>query len=85
MVSLFRKIELTSSWVQGGFCELAAILIGRRKQEMSRCSCSTYSSSASTIRKTRLRSTGEGGGVKGGVRVGSVEVGDGWKRWLEQD
>ena len=49
MVSEFRKIEFTSSCEQGGFCELAAILNGRRKQEINKCSCSTYSSSASTI------------------------------------
>lgn len=45
----YRKIELTSSCEQGGFCELAAILNGLRKQEINKCSCSTYSSSASTI------------------------------------
>ena len=56
-VSEFRKMELMSSWEQGGALEEAAILNGRRKQEMSISSCSTYSSSASTMRKTRLRKT----------------------------
>ena len=55
MVSEFRKIEFTSSCVQGGFCELAAILKGLRKQEINKCSCSTYSSSASTILRFGIR------------------------------
>jgi hypothetical protein len=54
IVSEFKKIELTSSCVQGGFWLEAAILKGLRKQEMRSCSCSMYSSSASTIRNTRL-------------------------------
>ena len=54
-VSELRKIELISSCVQGGFFEEAAILKGLRKQEMMISSCSTYSSSASTIRNTRLK------------------------------
>lgn len=54
-VSALRKIEFTSSWLQGGFWLLAAILKGRRKQLTISCSCSRYSSSASTIRKTRLQ------------------------------
>ena len=54
-VSLFRKIELMSSCVQGGFLLLAAILKGLRKQEISISNCSTYSSSASTIRNTKLK------------------------------
>ena len=48
-------MELISSWEQGGFLEDAAILKGRRKQEIRTSSCSTYSSSASTIRNTRLK------------------------------
>ena len=55
-VSLFRKIELMSSCVQGGFLLLAAILKGLRKQEISISNCSKYSSSASTIRNTKLKS-----------------------------
>ena len=58
-VSAFRKMELMSSWVQGGLLLLAAILKGRRKQEMRISNCSTYSSSASTMRKTRLRGEGD--------------------------
>ena len=54
-VSLFRKIELMSSCVQGGFLLLAAILKGLRKHEISISNCSTYSSSASTIRNTKLK------------------------------
>lgn len=54
-VSEFRKMLFTSSWLQGGFFDDAAILKGRRKQDTRRFSCSTYSSSASTIRNTRLR------------------------------
>lgn len=53
-VSLLRNIELTSSWVQGGFFDDAAILNGRKKQETRTSICSIYSSSASTILKTRL-------------------------------
>ena len=53
-VSLLRNIELISSWVQGGFLLLAAILKGLRKHEMRISSCSTYSSSASTMRNTKL-------------------------------
>ena len=48
-------MELMSSWEQGGALEEAAILKGRRKQEMRISSCSTYSSSASTMRNTRLK------------------------------
>jgi hypothetical protein len=44
-----------SSWVHGGFLLLAAILKGRRKQEIKISSWSTYSSSDSTIRNTKLR------------------------------
>ena len=54
-VSLFRKIELMSSCVQGGFLLLAAILKGLRKHEIRISNCSTYSSSASTIRNTKLK------------------------------
>ena len=54
-VSELRKIELMSSWVHGGFLLLAAILKGRRKQEIRISSWSTYSSSDSTIRNTKLR------------------------------
>lgn len=53
-VSLLRKMELTSSCEQGGFFEEAAILNGLKKQETRTSICSMYSSSASTIRKTRL-------------------------------
>lgn len=53
-VSQFKKIELTSSCEHGGRFELAAILKGRKKQETSTSSCSMYSSSASTMLKTRL-------------------------------
>jgi hypothetical protein len=53
-VSELRKMELMSSWVHGGFLLLAAILKGRRKQEMRISSWSTYSSSDSTIRNTKL-------------------------------
>ncbi|MPC55935.1 hypothetical protein E2C01_049884 [Portunus trituberculatus] len=48
---------LTSSWVLGGFLLDAAILNGLKKHETSRLSCSTYSSSASTMRNTKLRNT----------------------------
>ncbi len=51
---LLRKTELTSSWVIGGFLELAAILRGRRKTVTRAESCLTYSSSHSTIPKTIL-------------------------------
>ena len=53
-VSALRNIEFTSSWLHGGFCELAAILNGRKKQDTISCNCSKYSSSASTIRNTKL-------------------------------
>ena len=53
-VSAFRKIEFVSSWVQGGFLLLAAILKGRRKQDTRISNCSTYSSSDSTMRNTKL-------------------------------
>ena len=53
-VSELRKMELMSSCEQGGFLELAAILKGRRKHEIKISNCSTYSSSASTIRNTKL-------------------------------
>lgn len=51
---LFKKIELTSSWVIGGFLEDAAILSGRRKQVTRVESCRLYSSSHSTILNTML-------------------------------
>jgi len=54
-VSLFRKIELTSSCEHGGFFELAAMRKGLRKHDTSTSICSMYSSSDSTIRNTRLR------------------------------
>ena len=54
-VSEFRKIELTSSWLHGGSFEEADILNGLRKPVTKMFSCSTYSSSASTIRNTRLK------------------------------
>ncbi len=54
-VSELRNIELMSSWVQGGFLLLAAILKGLRKQEIRISSWSTYSSSDSTIRNTKLK------------------------------
>lgn len=47
-------MELTSSCVSGGRFELAAILNGRKKHDTNTSSCSQYSSSASTIEKTRL-------------------------------
>lgn len=53
-VSLFKNIELTSSWEHGGFFDEAAILNGLKKQETKTSICSMYSSSASTIRNTRL-------------------------------
>ena len=53
-VSELRKMELMSSCEHGGLFEEAAILKGLRKQEMRISSCSTYSSSASTIRNTKL-------------------------------
>lgn len=53
-VSEFKKIELTSSWDNGGRFELAAILNGRKKQETNTSNCSMYSSSASTMLNTRL-------------------------------
>ena len=43
-----------SSWVQGGFCEQAAIRRGRKKQETTISNCFRYSSSSSTIRNTKL-------------------------------
>lgn len=51
---LFRKIELTSSWVIGGFFELAAIRRGRRNTVTRALSCLTYSSSHSTMPKMML-------------------------------
>lgn len=54
-VSALRKMELMSSWVHGGFLLLAAILKGLKKQDIKISSCSTYSSSASTIRNTKLK------------------------------
>ena len=54
-VSEFRKMELMSSWEQGGFLDEAAILNGRRKHEIRISNCSTYSSSASTILNTKLK------------------------------
>ena len=53
-VSELRKMELRSSWEQGGFLEDAAILKGLRKHDTNISNWSTYSSSASTIRNTRL-------------------------------
>ena len=53
-VSEFKNIELTSSCEQGGRFELAAILNGRKKQATKTSNCSRYSSSASTMLKTRL-------------------------------
>ena len=53
-VSELRKMELRSSWEQGGFFDDAAILNGLRKHETNTSNCSTYSSSASTIRNTKL-------------------------------
>ena len=55
-VSEFRKIEFISSWENGGLFEEAAILNGLKKQEIKISSCSMYSSSASTIRNTKLNS-----------------------------
>lgn len=54
-VSLLRKIEFTSSCEHGGFFELAAILNGLKKHDTRTSICSIYSSSASTIRKTKLK------------------------------
>jgi hypothetical protein len=51
---LLRKMELTSSWVSGGFLELAAMRRGRRKTDTRALSCFTYSSSHSTIPKMML-------------------------------
>jgi hypothetical protein len=48
-------MEFTSSWEHGGFLELAAILKGLKKQDTKTSSCSMYSSSASTIRNTKLK------------------------------
>lgn len=45
---LLRNIELTSSWVIGGFLLLAAMRSGRRKTDTRADSCLTYSSSHST-------------------------------------
>lgn len=45
----------TSSWLQGGFFELAAILKGLKKQLTNISICSVYSSSASTIWNTKLK------------------------------
>ena len=47
-------MELTSSWVIGGFLELAAIRSGRRNTVTRVDSCLTYSSSHSTMPKTIL-------------------------------
>lgn len=43
---------LTSSWLMGGFLELAAMRSGRRKQLTRMDSWWTYSVSASTMLKT---------------------------------
>lgn len=51
---LLRNIELTSSWVMGGFFELAAMRSGRRNTETRVDSCFTYSSSHSTMPNTML-------------------------------
>lgn len=49
---LFRKMLLTSSWVMGGFLELAAMRRGRRKLLTRVWSCWTYSASASSMLNT---------------------------------
>lgn len=45
---LFRKIQLTSSWLNGGLFELAAILKGLKKHDTSVDMLCIYSLSVST-------------------------------------
>lgn len=51
---LLRKMLLTSSWLMGGFLELAAILKGLRKQLTSMYSWWTYLSSHTQMNRKTL-------------------------------
>lgn len=52
LFNLLRKMLLTSSWVIGGFLELAAMRSGLRKLLTRMWSCCTYSASESTMLNT---------------------------------